>query len=350
MEVNRYNGGVKSEINYVISTKESDKDKHLERAPSEEPCTSVAVSYECTRTVYWLGDETNIISATPWKCVVTGYSQGSDTDCSNGGDGPSSYTTNDEVLEEALDQVFNNLTNQCGYDIFEELRKGIYKFDPNKHDVPISTPIGDFNLSKKILFLFSESYKTHYTIKNDDLANKNASTDRSTNTTTIDNSYLANATKLSIARTMIHEQVHAYINNVRSWNDGFKDKSLYEKLKAFAEFSGITDIKKFHHEFMGGFVDGIALSLADWDFENGNTLLDKSYYMSMAYAGLSYVSKDGQGNPILDSNGNKIYLDTDSFKVLVPNLTDRNNIKIIISNETTGNKNAKSTKCPKDPN
>jgi hypothetical protein len=234
-------------------------------------------------------------------------------------------------------QVFNELTNQCGYDIFEELRKGIYKFDPNKHDVPISTPIGDFNLSEKILFLFSESYKSNYTIKNGTTGGSNASTDLRTNTTTMSDVYLQNATKLSIARTMIHEQIHAYLNNIFKLRTGFKDFTLYKKLTEFAKSQEINDPGRLHHEFMASFVDGIALSLSDWDFENGNTLLDKSYYMSMAYAGLYY-----DNNP--DPNITEL-VDTDSFKALVPNETDRNNIKKIISDETTGKPSAKGKKC-----
>ena len=96
---------------------------------------------------------------------------------------------------------------------------------------------------------------------------------------------------------------------------------------------------------MGDFVNGMAISLAEWDSKNGGINLGKDYYMSMAYAGLSYKKRDALGKLVLDSNGNTIQIDTDSFKALVPDKSKRDNIKKIISNETTGNPNAKGKKC-----
>ena len=113
---------------------------------------------------------------------------------------------------------------------------------------------------------------------------------------------------------------------------------------------------RFHHEFMGQYVNGIALSLYEWDKDYGNgkglnyitkpdDLLGWDYYKAMAFAGLSYVKKDANGNPILDSNNEPIRLDTDSFKELIPNEIDRNQIKKIIINESKGNNSSKGTKC-----
>lgn len=53
----------------------------------------------------------------------------------------------------------------------------------------------------------------------------------------------------------------------------------------------------------------------------------------MAYGGLYY--KDSAGNQI----------ETDSFKALVPNESDRKNIRNILKNEQDGNGKSKGTKC-----
>jgi hypothetical protein len=185
--------------------------------------------------------------------------------------------------------------------------------------------------------LFNDSDKTHYTIQNGKLTGKNASTDPTTNITTISENYLQNATRLSIARTIIHESVHAYINSTLKRLPGFVNMSLRQKMQAYARENGITDTPRFHHEFMGQYVNGMAYSLYQWDKRYGNGgYFGWDYYKAMAYAGLSY---DKNPDPKITE-----LVDTDSFKALVPNKTDRDNIKKINSNETTG-KNAKGKKC-----
>ena len=97
---------------------------------------------------------------------------------------------------------------------------------------------------------------------------------------------------------------------------------------------------------MGQYVDAMASSLYDWDKAYGTGgKLGWNYYKAMAFAGLSKIKKDFNGNPILDSNGNPIREDTDSFKELVPSEGNRDKIKEIISDEVEGNINSKGTKC-----
>ncbi len=88
----------------------------------------------------------------------------------------------------------------------------------------------------------------------------------------------------------------------------------------------------------------MAISLLNWDIKYGsggikdsNNKLDWEYYKAMAYDGLSYDK-----NP--DPDITEIE-DTDSFKALVPNKTDRDKIKNIIKNEVYGNKKSKGNKC-----
>ncbi len=90
----------------------------------------------------------------------------------------------------------------------------------------------------------------------------------------------------------------------------------------------------------------IANSLQEWDkkYDTGGNL-GWEYYRSMAFAGLVKEKRDADNEPILDNNGEPIYEDTDSFKELVPDENDRDNIKKINSDEATGNSDSKGTKC-----
>ncbi len=254
------------------------------------------------------------------------------------------------------DKIINKLTNPCAKNTFTELENGIYQGDPIKPEVEIlSTNLDKLNFSQEILHLFANSKNTHLTIQNGTTSGSNASTVGAD--ITVSNSYLSNATKLSIARTMIHESIHVYISALYSNVVHFSSFSFREKIEKYAKDNGYTiGTNRFHHEFMGQYVNAIAISLYEWDKEYGSgkgnnfvtkpdDLLGWDYYRSMAFAGLSYKKKDAQGNVIKDSNGNPIILDTDSFKKLVPLERDRNQIKKIINNETRGNSNSKGSKC-----
>ncbi|WP_298997091.1 hypothetical protein [uncultured Tenacibaculum sp.] len=250
-----------------------------------------------------------------------------------------------KIVESYDDQIINKLTNQCAKTIFSELENGIFENDPIKPEVQVTTE--DFtklNFSESILKLFNDSNKTHYTIQNGTISGSNASTDPSNNTTTLSNSYLQTGTTLSIARTMIHESVHAYLNSVFRFRDDFKDKTLNIKMREYAKDNGFSDENRFHHEFMGQYVNAMAYSLYEWDMRYGSgkgktnitkpdDLLGWDYYYAMAFGGLFYK----------DSNGNLV--ETDSFKKLIPNQSDRDIIKKILKNEQDGNSSAKGQKC-----
>ncbi|WP_408029201.1 hypothetical protein [Tenacibaculum xiamenense] len=233
------------------------------------------------------------------------------------------------------DKIINNLTNECAHTIFEYIRneKDISEFDTNQYFGSNLTFSGD------ILNLFDKSNQSNYIIGNGSLSGTNASTSSSPqtqNTTTIlSNDYLKDATTLSIARTIIHESIHAYLNVKYYSYPDFQDKPFRLKLIKYAQDNGYTDYQRLHHEFMGQYVNAIASSLFQWDkTQNPRDIYHSwDYYYSMAFGGLFYK----------DSNGNLI--DTDSFKELVPSQSDRNNIRAILKNEQDGNNAAKGKKC-----
>jgi len=192
----------------------------------------------------------------------------------------------------------------------------------------------DLNFSEEILKLFNDSDNTHLTIRNGILTGgANGSTTGST--ITISNSYLLNATKLSVARTMIHETVHAVINAYFYGYSDFEDKPFQDKLRQYASDKGFTDMNTFHHNFMGQYINAVAYSLYEWDkgYGTGGSL-GWDYYKSMAYSGMFQVDISGT-----------IVAEVDTFKEIVPNADDRQTIADIILNEQNGNSEAQGTKC-----
>jgi len=204
-----------------------------------------------------------------------------------------------------------------------------------KPEIQIPNDPTELNFSESILRLFNDSKYTDYTIQNGSLPNRNGLTETRSGevVTTISDNYLKNATKLSIARTMIHESVHAYILDKNSSLD-FDFRNGIEDYGKDNGYDIDIDPNRFHHEFMAQYVNAMAYSLYEWDKKHGGGgNLGWNYYYSMAFGGLYYT----------DGNGSLI--ETDSFKKLVPDPKERNKIKKILENEQNGNKEAKGKKC-----
>jgi hypothetical protein len=232
------------------------------------------------------------------------------------------------------DQIINELTDPCAKGIFTELENGIFEEHPLKPEVQVtvSNPL-TLNFSESILKLFNDSANTHLTIQNGNAGISNAFTVGAT--ITIGDNYLENATQLSIARTMIHESVHAYLNGIYYNYPDFENKTFKDKLHKYAQDKGYTDMNTFHHNFMGQYIDAMAYSLYEWDKTYGTGgNLGWEYYQSMVYSGMFQV----------DPSGN-IATEIDTFKELVPNASDRQAIADIILNEQNGNNDANGTEC-----
>lgn len=105
--------------------------------------------------------------------------------------------------------------------------------------------------------------------------------------TIIDMDKLKYATDLSIARTIIHELVHAHL--LLSF--------IYNNVNASLEYPGIvrawaaTPIPDYnaiqHQEMAESFVDDIALALKEYD-NNENRFTDNYAYLDLAWAGLDF--------------------------------------------------------------
>lgn len=109
--------------------------------------------------------------------------------------------------------------------------------------------------------------------------------------TVIDMDKLKFATELSIARTIIHEMVHAHL--LLSF--------LYNNVNASLEYPGIVrawaatltpDYNAIQHQEMAeSFVDDIAMSLKEYN-NNENRFTDSSVYTDLAWGGLDFENNE----------------------------------------------------------
>ena len=186
-------------------------------------------------------------------------------------------------------------------------------------------------LSTIILDLFESSQKYDITFKIDEAGSDingnplNGFTRRDPNNIhnhyiiTIDDDLIENGTQLAIARTVMHESLHAYANyivderNLES-NYFLELQNLYQKYKDDEKAENMTQ-----HEFISQFVDMMGKSLRVWD----NKQLDLEYYKMLAWGGLE-----------TSPNYNSL------------TETEKTKIQDALKNERTGNNKAKgNTKC-----
>jgi len=115
-------------------------------------------------------------------------------------------------------------------------------------------------------------------------ADTNPSPYRESVISTFDEKYLKTATDLAIARTMLHEGVHAWL--VNAFKSDYQKATLdYPRL--FEEFmKGKTDLNELHHnEIVRSFIDDIAHNLELFGRASGY-VLNNQYYADMAWGGL----------------------------------------------------------------
>ncbi|MFK8285285.1 SprT-like domain-containing protein [Capnocytophaga canis] len=236
------------------------------------------------------------------------------------------------LLDYMEDEIIDNLTNPCAKRILNQMRS-----DTGRINIAnLMTPEikRQHNFSQMIIDLFEKSSQTHLTFTNGTTKNGANGSTKGT-TITLNNNYLQTATQLAIARTIIHEMVHAYLEFMykKPLENGFTFKEAMEK---YAKDRGMdVESENFHHEFMGQYVEAMAVSLQQWDIQYGTRRdLGFEYYKALSFGGLFQV----------DVNG-KIVTETDSFKELIPELQDRQDIADKILNEQNNTRNAKGTKC-----
>ena len=105
--------------------------------------------------------------------------------------------------------------------------------------------------------------------------------------TTLDYNKLKGATKLSVARTIIHELVHAYLVLYFKF-DGLSAIKEYPQIVAAWQAAPDPDLNDIHHTEMAvSFVDEMALALKEYGRSIGLNV-DDSVYTDLAWGGLDF--------------------------------------------------------------
>ncbi len=136
---------------------------------------------------------------------------------------------------------------------------------------------------------------------------------------------LQNASDLSVARTMIHESVHAFL--LHEFNSTVDASKNYPKLVEV--WNKFQDRNKAHHAQMGAtFINVIAKGLMAYGKSRGYNY-SYQFYEDLSWGGLRYYKT---------SNG---IVMSDIYKATVPNQSDRNRIEKTIANEYNRSTNSK---------
>lgn len=190
--------------------------------------------------------------------------------------------------------IINKLNNPCANLVFKELAKGSSKLTD-------MTGLSNFDIFPWMLDLFNKGGKFTYYIEDVDIVQNfggivNARTSPPDPLTgniiiQLDNNYVQNATSLSIARTIIHETVHAYMLYLSKTN-----RSFLMELNNYYNFHDNIP-QDAHHGMMSQYLLGMMVSLYNWDKNYGPTSgnLGMDYYYKMSFGGML---QNGTVNPI----------------------------------------------------
>jgi hypothetical protein len=245
------------------------------------------------------------------------YSGGGDSTGEGNGDNDNGGGSGDRENSDdnnSTDDIIDNTNNECVSDIIKKLQEK----DKFKSLVPDLTGVS--HLSQTILDLFGGCKNYDLEIKIAELGRdiqgnyKNAQTN-GFESITLDDDLVDEATKLSIAKTLIHESMHVFINyniNKRDTNS-----ALYKSLEEYyIKYNNEPNLSQ--HNFFSQYVEALAYSLAAYDSHRQ----DISYYTKLSWGGLEY---------------------SDTYKDKTQSQKDE--IQKIINNERFAENNAKGTKC-----
>ncbi|WP_428742304.1 hypothetical protein [Tenacibaculum sp.] len=210
----------------------------------------------------------------------------------------------------SVEKILDNTRNPC----VSAIIKALQEKDMKGALVPDLEGMG--HLSQIILDLFDHSQTYNLTFDIGQLNTIGSNVNGNTNgfNITLDTDLVKDATKLFIAKTAIHESLHAYIHYVMRTSP---TSSMYSTLMSLHKSSG-NKSNLTEHEFMGQYVEALAYSLSSYDNHQQNI----DYYKALSWAGLESSS---------------------AYQSL--SSTDKTKIQNIIQNERYTKSGAKSTKC-----
>ena len=109
--------------------------------------------------------------------------------------------------------------------------------------------------------------------------------------TTLDYNKLKKATSISIARTIIHEMVHAYLLLSFQYNS-LNAKQLFPGIVTAWNNETNPDFNEIQHQEMAlSFVDDIAFALQEVNERQG-VVADNSIYLDLAWGGLDFQNNE----------------------------------------------------------
>jgi hypothetical protein len=193
------------------------------------------------------------------------YSGGGDSTGEGNGDNDNGGGSGDRENSDdnnSTDDIIDNTNNECVSDIIKKLQEK----DKFKSLVPDLTGVS--HLSQTILDLFGGCKNYDLEIKIAELGRDiqgnyiNAQT-YGIESITLDNDLVDDATKLSIAKTLIHESMHVFINyNLKTNRTSDLATSLTKYYNEFIKDNPKAIAENLtHHNFMSQYVDALAYSL-----------------------------------------------------------------------------------------
>ncbi|WP_131537141.1 hypothetical protein [Pedobacter nototheniae] len=148
--------------------------------------------------------------------------------------------------------------------------------------------------------------------------------DRTTGTvtTTFDSGKFNDASDLSVARTMMHESIHAYLIAFFKTDQQSFITTYPEMVNEWGTYQNWNETH--HSQFVKTFVSDLGIALQGYGIGRGYDFSDQ-FYQDLAWGGLTHTL-DASGNPI----------ETSWFKSAVPNPNDRKRILDNIQAEQYG--------------
>ncbi|WP_299110037.1 hypothetical protein [uncultured Tenacibaculum sp.] len=261
----------------------------------------------------WSTPSNNIKNPIDWSLGHNnnlGSGAGSNSNGNSGSNGDNTNELNTEDIKPwwAEDGIIDNTNNPCVSEIINTLKQK----DLNGTLIPNLG--GKTHLSQMILELFNSSreYNLKFSIVQLDDIGEGVNGNTNGFHVTLDTDMIDEATRLFIAKTIIHESLHAYLHYITRSKQNSTITSvlkMYHKLNNYK--SNLTE-----HQFMGEYVEALAYSLSAYDNHRQNI----DYYKALSWAGLESSS---------------------SYK----SLTNKTEIQRIIKNERDSRRSAKSAPC-----
>jgi len=149
------------------------------------------------------------------------------------------------------------------------------------------------NLKKgKVGEILDKSSIWNWTIKEADLPdNMNAITTFKNGvvTTRLNRESLGKATRLSVARTIIHELIHAYLSLHFQYESGSATVNYPGMMKAWVASTNPDLNQVQHDEIKRSFITEIAGALMEYDQVSGSKPGDDSVYFDLSWGGLDFA-------------------------------------------------------------